>query len=314
VIADGTDFSVTSAQLAQTTFVAGAHGTSDDLYAQLSDGTDISSLGVVHVGVPAANHAPVLTIPAANVTAGAGQTFSMADLFTATDADGDSLRYYFHDGGLAPNSGHFVVNGSVIADGTDFSVTSAQLAQTTFVAGAGGSSDDLYAQLSDGTDISSLGVVHVSAINHAPVLAIPAANVTAAASQTFSISDLFNATDADGDSLRFYFHDAGLAADSGHFVVNGSVIADGTDFSVTAAQLAQTSFVAGAAGTSDDLYAQLSDGKDISSLGVVHVSVPAGAGAGLQTNVSTAGSATLVLETVDPLSQFGAHAADHFLT
>jgi RTX calcium-binding nonapeptide repeat (4 copies) len=310
VIADGTDFSLTAAQLAQTTFVAGASGTSDDLYVQLSDGAAVSSLGVIHVSVPA-NHAPVLAIPSANVTAAGSQTFSMSDLFSATDADGDSLRFYFHDNSLTANSGHFVVNGSVVADGTDFSITSAQLAQTNFVAGATGTSDDLYVQLSDGKDVSSLGVVHVSAINHAPVLT-PVADYTVGPGQAFLMATLFSATDADGDSLRYYFHDAGLAPNSGHFIVNGTVVPDGTDFSVTT--LAGTTFVAGAAGTSDDLYAQLSDGKDVSSLGVVHISVAVAAGA-QQADSSTAGGANLVFPTdhatIDPMSLFGTHMAGH---
>src|SRR5438309_756230 len=95
------------------------------------------------------------------------------------DAGGDAKRYYFHDAGIAANSGHFVVNGTVIANGTDFSLTAAQPANTVFIAGAAGTSDDLYVQLSDGKDTSSLGVIHLRVPNHAPVLTIPSANVTA---------------------------------------------------------------------------------------------------------------------------------------
>lgn len=59
------------------------------------------------------NHAPVLTIPLANVAATAGQTIAASSLFSATDADGDALTYYILDNTTAAYSGHFVVNGVV---------------------------------------------------------------------------------------------------------------------------------------------------------------------------------------------------------
>ena len=57
--------------------------------------------------------------------------FNASSLFTANDADGDSLLYFFYDNSAAPTSGHFEVNGTVQAAGTTFAVTQAQLANTT---------------------------------------------------------------------------------------------------------------------------------------------------------------------------------------
>ena len=72
-------------------------------------------------------------------------------LFTANDADGDSLLYFFFDNSAAATSGHFEVNGVTQAAGTTFAVTQAQLANTTFVAGTTG--DDLFVNVWDNVDL-----------------------------------------------------------------------------------------------------------------------------------------------------------------
>jgi hypothetical protein len=63
-----------------------------------------------------------------------------SSLFTANDADGDSLLYFFYDNSAAARSGHFEVMPGDAA-GTTFAVTQAELANTTFVAGT--TDDDL---------------------------------------------------------------------------------------------------------------------------------------------------------------------------
>ena len=52
-----------------------------------------------NVNVPA-NHAPVVT--ASNQTATSGQVFNASSLFTATDADGDTLLYGLRDSTAEP--------------------------------------------------------------------------------------------------------------------------------------------------------------------------------------------------------------------
>ena len=111
VQAAGTTFAVTAAQLTQTTFTAGISG-SDDLFVNVYDGTAFSGPKEFHVNVPA-NQAP--TVTASNQTASSGQVLNASSLFTANDADGDSLLYFFYDNSAAPTSGHFEVNGQVQA-------------------------------------------------------------------------------------------------------------------------------------------------------------------------------------------------------
>ena len=92
------------------------------------------------------NNAATVTAP--NQMASSGQVLVASSLFTANDADGDSLLYFFYDNSAAATSGQFDVNGAVQAAGTTFAVTQAQLATTTFVAGTTG--DDLFVNVWDG--------------------------------------------------------------------------------------------------------------------------------------------------------------------
>ena len=106
------------------------------------------------------NHAPVLTVPP-DVAANANQSLQVSSLFSATDVDGDTLLYFFHDGTPAADSGRFVLNGTPYAQGAGFYVVgAAQLAQLTFLTGSAG--DDLSMQLADVHDaLASAAGFHI---------------------------------------------------------------------------------------------------------------------------------------------------------
>ena len=262
--AQGAAFNVSAAQLAQLRFVAGS--IDDDLSMQLADDKGaLSSAAGFHIHV---NRAPVLSVPA-TVTANASQSLLASSLFSASDADGDPLTYFFQDGTSAANSGRFVLNGTALAQGAAFNVSAAQLAQLRFVAGS--IDDDLSMQLADDKGaLSSAAGFHIH-VNRAPVLSVPA-TVTANASQSLLASSLFSASDADGDPLTYFFQDSTSAANSGRFVLNGTALAQGAAFNVSATQLAQLSFVAGS--IDDDLSMQLADDKGaLSAAAGFHVHV-----------------------------------------
>jgi hypothetical protein len=222
VQAANTTFAVTAAQLAQTTFTAGTYGSSDDLFVNVYDGAAFSGPQEFHINVPA-NQAPTVTAP--DFSASKGEVVNASDLFTASDANGDSLLYFFYDNSANPASGHFTVNGVVQAAGTTFAVTAAQLAQTTFTAGLS-ASDDLFVNVYDGSAFSGPKEFHVNVVNNAPTVTAP--NQTANSGQVLNASSLFSANDADGDSLLYFFYDNSAAASSGHFEVNGVMQAAGT--------------------------------------------------------------------------------------
>ena len=194
-----------------------------------NDGTLDSAAVSVSLNIHA-NIVPVAT--AFDQSAARGQVFSAADLFSASDGDGDSLLYFFYDNSADPASGHFTVNGVVQAANTTFAVTAAQLAQTTFTAGAF-TSDDLFVNVYDGVAFSGPQEFHINVpANHAPTAT--AQDQSAARGQVFNASDLFSASDADGDSLLYFFYDNSAAPTSGYFTVNGVVQGAGTTFAVTA--------------------------------------------------------------------------------
>jgi FG-GAP-like repeat len=118
--------------------------------------------------------------------------------------------------------------------------------------------------------VSAIGQLHIK-VNHAPVVTAPA-SITLHAGQLVPASTLFSATDADNDALGYYFQDGG-APNSGHLVFNGTDYGNGAYIGVSAAELANLTYVAGAAGTVDDLSIHLSDGRTVSATGQLHINV-----------------------------------------
>jgi hypothetical protein len=233
--------------------------------AAVWDGVAYSGPQQFPVNVPA-NQAPTVTAP--DFSASKGQVVNASDLFSANDANGDSLLYFFYDNSADPASGHFTVNGVEQAAGTTFAVTAAQLSQTTFTAGLS-ASDDLFVNVHDGSAFSGPKEFHVNVVNNAPTVTAP--NQTASSGQVLDASSLFTANDADGDSLLYFFYDNSAAPTSGDFEVNGVVQAAGTTSAVTQAQLANTTFVAGTTG--DDLFVNVWDGVAFSGPKAFHIDV-----------------------------------------
>ncbi|WP_426408145.1 alkaline phosphatase family protein [Bradyrhizobium ganzhouense] len=286
VVPQATPYWVSQAQLAQTSFVAGAMGTSDDIRMVAYDGHVYSGNGSwTKTLVSVADSAPVMTLPdGANVAAAPGSSLAVNSLFSATDADGDALSYLIYDGTTTAGHGHWEVNGTVMPQATPAWVTQAQLAQTTFVTGTIGVTDDVRMIAYDGQAYSGGGVwskVSVLAADSLPQMTLPSgSSVSTTAGHALAISSLFSATDADGDTLSYLVYDGTTTAGHGHFVVDGTVVPQATPFWVTQAQLSQTTFVAGAAGSSDDVRMIAYDGHGYSGNGIwSKVQVNAGTGA-----------------------------------
>jgi hypothetical protein len=288
---------LSAAQVAQSTFVAGPAGTSDALAVMAYDGQAYSgntSFSHFDVSVPSIEQPPVVTIPSANVSASAGQVFAASSLFSVSDPSGGPLTYFLYDG--TANGGHFVVNGVVEPAQTVVALSAAQLAQTTFVAGAAGSSDALAVMAYDGQAYSgntSFSQFHVNvgaATDQAPVVTIPSANVSASAGQVIAASSLFSVSDPSGGPLTYFLYDG--TVNGGHFVVNGMVEPAQTVIALSAAQLTQTTFVAGAAGGSDALAVMAYDGQAYSgntSFSQFHVNVSSPIGSASPNTNATGG-------------------------
>ena len=255
--AEGQWIQLTQAQLSQTTFTAGTAGL-DTLTFSVSDPTH-NTQSSIKVG---SNSAPVIATPSGTSVSGtAGQVYQLSSLFTASDPDNDPLTYYIYDGTAGASTGHIKINGVTQAEGQWVLVTQAQLSQTTFTAGTGGT-DTLYFSVYDPMQhnaFSSVQVAALKAANSAPVIATPSgANVLGTPSQVYQLSSLFAASDPDSDTLTYSIFDATTGASTGHIKINGVTQAEGQWIQLTQAQLSQTTFTAGTAGL-DTLTFSVSD-------------------------------------------------------
>jgi len=270
-------------QLSQASFLTGT-GFGDYLLVRAFDGVNWSNTGAFTVSISGTpNHRPEWTLgtrssptssfstPLGTFSAQRNQTLAPWQFSFAYDADGDAITLYeVEDTTTDPNSGHFVVNGVAQAAGTVLDLTAAQWALTTFVTGTVG--DTLQMRVSDGKNWSATqtpdlqnfvpgdvawGQLTIAVPNTAPVM--QTANTTRSHNQTLTLSSLFSVTDADGDTMaKYQLLDSTADASSGHFVVNGVVQAANSVIEITAAQLAQTSFVTGM--IADDLQIRAFDG------------------------------------------------------
>jgi cytochrome oxidase Cu insertion factor (SCO1/SenC/PrrC family) len=196
---------------------------------------------------------PVVTTH--DVTLQINQTVSLSSLFSVSDPDGDTITsYQLWDSTRDPNSGHFVINGVVQAAGTIITLSAGNLSQASFVTGT--VADGLQIRAFDGSiwsaaDNASWAPFTVTPIYFPPV--VSTSNVDLAFNQTVALSTLFSASDPNGLTItRYQLWDSSRDPSSGHFVVNGTTQAAGVVIDITAAQLAQTSFVVGSS-ASDNL-------------------------------------------------------------
>ena len=234
------------------------------------DGSLFSGPQEFHVNV-APNRAPMVT--ASDFSAARGQVINASTLFSASDADGDNLLYFFYDNSADPMSGHFTVNGVVQAAGTTFAVTAAQLAQTTFTAGTA-SSDDLFVNVCDGSTYSGPKEFHVNVpANHAPTVTAPDYLGLAGT----GLQRVVRCSRPTTPTATTCCTSSTTTARTPRAATSPSTAwcrPANTTFAVTAAQLAQTTFTAGIV-SSDDLFVNVYDGSPYSGPKEFHVNVPA---------------------------------------
>src|SRR5205807_49245 len=154
------------------------------LYVRASDGTLWSGWVAFTMTAPL-NRTPVVS--ASNLTAVHLQTSVAAlSLFSATDADGDSItKYALWD---TQGNGHWVVNGATQATNAEIDITAAQLALTTYRSGNG--TDQLYVRAYDGIAWGAWQAFTVIApVNQAPVVTAP--NVAIPTGGSRAASSLF---------------------------------------------------------------------------------------------------------------------------
>ena len=237
---------VPAAQLSQVTYQSGA-GT-DTLYVRASDGT---GFGPWSQAFTVTDTAPVVTATSANVKVSHQNPVSATSLFTASEADTDSIvQYDFYDNGQA--GGHWLLNGVAQPNNQILSFSASQLPQITYQGGAG--TETIWERASDGIQYGAW--VSLNATDTAPVVTPTNANVNVGHG-TVAATSLFTAADADTDGVVQYdFYDSGQAG--GHWLLNGVAQPDNQILSFSASQLSQITY-RGGAGT-ETIWERASDG------------------------------------------------------
>jgi hypothetical protein len=242
---------VAAADLGNLTFETGS-GT-DVLSVQAFDGYLWGALKSFNVIAPL-DHAPV--IAAANLTAAHGQVFTAAELFSASDADFDTIvSYRIVDKTTSASSGHWDIGGTDQLAGK--TITVADLGNLTFETGSG--ADTLTVQAFDGSLWSAVKTIKVTApVDHAP--AVTGAGASVALNSHIAATLLFAVSDADGDAITSYqLQDRSAAASSGHWEIGGVAQPAGHPIEISAADIASVDFVGGSIAGIDHLMVRAYD-------------------------------------------------------
>jgi len=189
-----------------------------------------------------------------------GQAIALSSLVAPLDPSsvGFSQLKLWHSVGPADGS-RFVVNGAPQTAGHEINVVAADIANTVFNVGSGGT-DHLWAALqqNDGTLTPWQDFTVTSPLDNAPVVSAPDFNATH--NQSVAATSLFSVTDADGDTITAYqFWDGMADPSSGHWVVGGLAQSAGQAIDVTPAQLAAATFQSGSG--PDHLWVRAYDGS-----------------------------------------------------
>jgi len=249
----------TSANLSSIFFEGGSGGTTDVIEVQLYDGREWSqpTISITSTG-GAVNRAPTVAAGATS-SINVGATVAASSLFTASDPDGNTITSYeFTDNGAG--GGQFRLGGVAQASGQAITVTAAQLSNLVYAGGGGTGVETISVRASDGVLWSSALSLSLTTVqpNRAPnVVAGGISNVAAGA--VVAAASLFTASDPDGNAITSYeFTDNG--AGGGQFRLGGVAQASGQAITVTAAQLVNLVYAAGAGGGVETISVRASDG------------------------------------------------------
>jgi Ca2+-binding RTX toxin-like protein len=248
----GQEIDVTAAQLSQLGYQSGSGA--DTLWVAAYDGMKWGNWSSSFTVTGQPDSAP--TVTGSNVTAAHGQSFAASSLFTASDADGDTItKYAFWDAGSG--GGHFVLNGVAQGVGQEIDVTAAQLSQLGYQSGSG--TDTLWVRASDGTQWSnwSSSFSVTAPIDSGPTVTPTNSEIKSFANQNFAASSLFSYSDPFGSPATQYdFWNTG--GGGGHFVLNGTALGANQHNIISATQLGQLSYQVGTG--SDTIWVGANDG------------------------------------------------------
>lgn len=235
----GSTITVAASNLADLTFESGSGN--DTLNVRAFDGSMWGAWVSFSVRAPI-DHAPVVT--GTNVSATHGQVFTAAQLFGASDADGDPIvSYQVIDKTTGAASGHWDIAGADQVAGNTITLAPSDLSNLTFESRSG--SDTLNIRAFDGTMWGAWDRFSVTApVDHAPV--VVHSGVSVAIGSHIAAASLFTVSDAENDAItKYQFQDSSTGSSSGYWEVNGAPLTAGQPFQFDASDLPSVDFVGG---------------------------------------------------------------------
>jgi hypothetical protein len=94
---------------------------------RVSDGAHVFDRPFTIDVIDIPNRTPVVSVAAGTIKADPGQVMQASSLFSATDADGDTLSYYIYDNTISAGGGHFVLNGAAVPSDVGVLLSAARL-------------------------------------------------------------------------------------------------------------------------------------------------------------------------------------------
>ena len=210
--------------------------------------------------------APTLTVK--NATIDEGQTIAGASLIGSivNPAGRTTTEYLIRD--LSSGDGNLYLYGRALSPGIAHVITAAQFAQLTYVGGTSAGSDQITIQSFNG---SAWSAAQTATITVAPPPTVNTHNASISAGQTIAGSSLIGSvTDPAGNAIAQYsFMNSG--ADGGQLELNGKAVAAGAWVTISAAQLAQLSYVGGSSSGADSVSIKAYDGHVWSAASVASI-------------------------------------------
>jgi hypothetical protein len=256
----GQSIAVNAAELADLRYVGSGTTSTERVEVRAFDGLAWSPWKTWNMASAphATNAAPVVV--ASDATVNLGASVAVAGLFSVTDADGDvATKYEFWDD---VSGGGYVAKGGVQqAAAKAIAVTAAELTDVTYVGANSISSEGLEVRAFDGQAWSPWKKWNMVSSPHATNAAptVVASDATVGLGASVAASTLFSVSDADGDApTKYEFWDD--VAGGGYVAKGGVQQAAAKAVAVTAAELADMTYVGASSISSEGLEVRAFDG------------------------------------------------------
>ena len=193
---------VAASDLSKVTYVGGSGKGSENLSILAYDGTDWSN--ATGVTITLANRTAVVVT--ASPTLGQGQSVALSSLFSASDADADTITQYkisdpAGQGTVHLNGARNLASVSDSANGV-YIIAASDLSKLTYCAGSDKGSERLAISAYDGKGWGVAANATITLANRAAV--VTTVSPTLAQGQSVAVSSLFSASDPDGDAIAQY--------------------------------------------------------------------------------------------------------------